>query len=325
MIYLIQTSYYNEDTNTPLRLLKIGYTRDESLNKRLTQYKLHNPRAKLLYTIPGATEEDELKVQYKFKKLLYSDYGREWFVYDNEIIEFFKIHTTLDSLRRLNLPSPQVATQRIISRLIGNFLLIKNERSSDNVDFIDIAKEYEKLFLEFKDYESVPEISNILFKRLGVDISSYSFPLVDSAALCEYNKLRDTRLKLKFLCELSDPETFKFTVPFSHYCYYKVLGSTRLKSLGYNITYIKREYDDLLLEGTIDISERIYSIFTVGEKYLKSEVKEILRNLYESLGISRTPKATDLLDYFETKEGLLPNSVTRKRDRCYEIIKKKEL
>lgn len=323
MIYLIQTSYYDEDTNTPIRLLKIGYTNDDRLNKRLAQYKLHNPRAKLLYTISGATEDDELKVHCKFKKFLYPDYGREWFMYDDEIIEFFKIYTTLDSLRSLNLPSPQVATQKIISRLIGNFLLIKNEQSSDNVDFIDIAREYERLFLEFKDCENVPEISNILSKRLGVDISSYSFPLVDSAALCNYNKLRDTRLKLKFLCELSDPETFKFTVPFSHYCYYKVLGSTRLKSLGYNITYIKREYGDLLLEGTIDISERIYSIFTVGEKYLKSKVKEILKQVYNDLGINRAPKATDLLDYFETKEGLLPNSVTGKRDRCYEIIKKK--
>ena len=43
MIYLIQITYYNETENIPIKLLKIGYTKDENKDIRYSQYKMHNP------------------------------------------------------------------------------------------------------------------------------------------------------------------------------------------------------------------------------------------------------------------------------------------
>lgn len=85
MIYLIETTYYNKETKEILDLLKIGYTEDDNKDKRFTLYKLHNPGYKLLYEISGYDEDIEKRIQYKFKDLLYSKYGREWFYYSDEV------------------------------------------------------------------------------------------------------------------------------------------------------------------------------------------------------------------------------------------------
>jgi len=69
--------------------------------------------------------------------------------------------------------------------------------------------------------------------------------------------------------------------------------------------------------------EDIKSKFQVGNKYSKSEIKEILRTIYESNGYNKTPKANDLEEYFELKECKVLNESTSKRDAGFEIIKEK--
>ena len=86
MIYLIKSAGYDENENL-IHLLKIGYTEDNNRDRRFNAYKLHNPTCKILYELPELTEEDEKNIQYKFRKYLYIDYGREWFEYNYEIEE----------------------------------------------------------------------------------------------------------------------------------------------------------------------------------------------------------------------------------------------
>ena len=38
MIYLIQTTYYDETENISIKLLKLGYTKDENKDTRYSQY-----------------------------------------------------------------------------------------------------------------------------------------------------------------------------------------------------------------------------------------------------------------------------------------------
>ena len=103
MIYLIQSSGYKVGENNSIsyfQLLKIGYTEDSISERRFVLYRLHNPTCQVLYTIPEATEEHEKKLHYRFKDLLYEDYGREWFKYSDEIIDYIK-STTLEELDKL--------------------------------------------------------------------------------------------------------------------------------------------------------------------------------------------------------------------------------
>lgn len=100
MIYLIKSAGYKEEEKEMkyFPLLKIGYTEDNRKEIRYSHYRLHNPTFQVLYEIPGATEDHEKRVQYKFRDLLFSDYGREWFEYNEEIIEFFKNIVSLEEL-----------------------------------------------------------------------------------------------------------------------------------------------------------------------------------------------------------------------------------
>ena len=81
---------------------------------------------------------------------------------------------------------------------------------------------------------------------------------------------------------------------------YLVLGPTRLRSLAYNVTNIKRELG-ILSVGVEEMAKYVYEVFSVGEVLEKPEVKIRLGQLYEKLQYKRTPKATDLEDWFITK------------------------
>ena len=108
MIYLIKSASYNENENY-IDLLKIGYTEDSSKDKRFSQYKMHNPTCKILYEIPDLPEDIEKRIQYKFRDLLYSEYGREWFYYSDEIVNFFK---DIDNIDLESLPKSPMSEKR---------------------------------------------------------------------------------------------------------------------------------------------------------------------------------------------------------------------
>ena len=73
-----------------------------------------------------------------------------------------------------------------------------------------------------------------------------------------------------------------------------------------------------------EIKEKILQTFLVDSRYLKSDIKETLRKIYEELGYSKTPKASDLEEYFEIKECKITNSLG-KQDHGFKILKKKEV
>ncbi len=132
--------------------------------------------------------------------------------------------------------------------------------------------------------------------------------------------------KFKYICSLDD-STISSCLPhlpeiFTNY--YTVLGSERIRALGYNITDMKREYEGVIGNQNIDIKSIILSSFNVGGRYTKTSIKEKLSSIYSSSGYSKTPKATDLENYFEVSVCRIPNKETGKRDAGYEILSIKE-
>lgn len=260
MIYLIETTYYNKETKKVLDLLKIGYTEDSKKDKRFMAYRMHNPGYKLLYEVLGYSEDIEKRIQYKFKDLLYSEYGREWFYYSEDIINFFK---DIDNIDLESLPkSPR--------RREIEFTNLKNE-------VIEIIK---YLFLTKEEYMNYPEnLITILGDKFSVssvldyiktdslinkDLYSKYLDIVKSRETGMYSKddiinqevseflrvytgLTTIYDKLKLLCEyglsqdaiqivlgqINDSDEIK--------SYYTSLNPDRLKTLGYNVTRIKKE------------------------------------------------------------------------------------
>ena len=123
------------------------------------------------------------------------------------------------------------------------------------------------------------------------------------------NSLRDTTSKpfterLKELCESNFPEEVKKTIAqqvsekFDKY--YNILGPERCKANGYRPTDLEREIKALTSKD--NITREFCIRFKVGERYTNADAKAMVGKLYEDLGLShKTPKATDIFEYFEVK------------------------
>lgn len=113
----------------------------------------------------------------------------------------------------------------------------------------------------------------------------------------------------------------KITDP-SFYNFYNYFGTNRCRAL-------KFRYSDmisyLINESKSDIiTSSVYNMFKEGKRYDLKGLKERLAHLYKSLGISTTPKATDINKWFNTKKVVIIDPLTKKRDNGLELISRKD-
>ena len=320
MLYLIESAGYKEDNY--FKLLKIGYTEDSKEDVRFMQYKMHNPTCQVLYTIPEATEDHERRVQYKFKKLLFPDYGREWFKYDQSIVDFFKNIKSLEELERLPKGNSDKKKFLKYKNKVKEILKYISNVSYQDIDkFKDLCEEvYDILGDKIKDKDYVINYFKSRFdnnkienyfkiknsRKTGIycensdlnqEVSkfmriydSYNTKYDKLRLLCEY-ELSNDAIKI-VLAQISDSDEIK--------SYYLALGPQKLYSLGYNITRIRKALgvvvfsDELLLDS-------MYSNFKEGEKYTLINLKNKIGSIYSSINYSRTPKAVDIEKWFDVK------------------------
>ena len=138
--------------------------------------------------------------------------------------------------------------------------------------------------------------------------------------------------KLKMLCEgrlssqaveivlgqMSDSDDIK--------SYYTTLGPDRLRALAYNKTYIKKELGIVMFNHLL-LQNHIYMDFKVGDKLTLSDIKIRLKNIYDEINYKAAPKGSDLENYFEIKECLIPveENGKKKRVRGYELLSQKHV
>ena len=173
------------------------------------------------------------------------------------------------------------------------------------------------------DYESWYTVFNTIMEGAAGEGSSNENV---SIFLGEWKKLSGFYLKMKAICEapLSTLELSYVLekLPIEYKKYYESLGPEKCKALGYKQSELDKYLSDLKLDLS-DLSDKISSEFAISGRYTKSEIKNKLSGIYSGLGYSKTPKASDLEEYFELKDVLLTNKETGKREHGFEIIKKK--
>ena len=69
-----------------------------------------------------------------------------------------------------------------------------------------------------------------------------------------------------------------------------------------------------------NIKDRLISYFKIKSKYTLKDIKYTLGIIYRDLGISKTPKASDLCNYFEVSEVKIYDSVLKKQNKGYLIL-----
>jgi hypothetical protein len=200
----------------------------------------------------------------------------------------------------------------IILKPVLNNLVLVNEIRAFKIQQID----YKDRFTVFSTVHNILTRDDIVnqevseFLRIYTDLNTIYDKL---KLLCEYRLSSDAVSIV--LGQIADSDEIK--------SYYTTLGPDRLKALGYNLTKIKHELGIVTFSQEL-LESSIYSKFKIGDKLKMSDIKLELKNLYDSINYTATPKATDLENYFEIKRCKVTDKITKLRENYFEIIKKKE-
>lgn len=332
MIYLIETTYYNKTTQEIVDLLKIGYTGDSNKQTRYTQYRLHNPLFRILYEIPEATELEEKKLQYYFREYQYGDYGNEWFRYDDKILDYFKDHTTKESL--IDLPDLPGDKRVELSKFRGEVrkaveYVLNVKVDQGVIQLSDALKQVDSLTDRIIDrrirtteslWKYIKDVFDVLpfeYMELDDDIRDEVFEFM--AKFQELTRFID---KMRLLCESSLTDKAKeiilSQIPIEYKTYYLAFGPEKIKSLGYRKDKLDNIMTDHILLRNGEIGKIILSNFSIGNRLSNVEIKDKLKNLYIINGIKISPKATDIMEVFKVKKIKL--SIKDKRVDGLEIL-----
>ena len=186
----------------------------------------------------------------------------------------------------------------------------------------NIIKEQERFnsfsFIYLSSYISLPIINieyTLISKEDFLDkLNSLERVSIDSNRILieqfisefEIDKNFERRIKLlwDFLDKYSDYVSIlevDSRIPRDYTLYYKIIGSLKIKSLGYKESNI-RDYIDQLIKKD-EISGTILLTFFIGNKYTKIYIKEKLQEIYYLFNIKKSAKASDLEEYFFMKRS----------------------
>lgn len=298
MLYLIQVS----DSETNLRLLKIGYS--NNWPHRKSQYMLANPLTKFLEEREG-DEVLERLFHLKYNKYLYPDYGNEWFLYNSEITEEFS----------------KLEKDDLLDFLWNNRGDLLNNTYFDKTNIVKyeiIERLYTGRELDWRN-----KYDNLWDKKLRKEIR-----IDDNSLICgfiaNFDKVSFFHEKMKLYCDFLDQyydllrTTDVYGVPREFQNYVNLLGTKRIKALGYIKKNLENEFQIIISSG--NLKTLISTQFFVGSKLLLRDIKERLQYLYDNLDIKKTAKATDIEEYFEIKDIRIKMEDGR-QSKGYELLK----
>lgn len=100
--------------------------------------------------------------------------------------------------------------------------------------------------------------------------------------------------------------------------WYGKLGYNELKRLNFDEQKVEQEYNSFC--NQVPIAQECRNVFETGRFYTKAEVKRMLQNIYDSLGlIGRKAKSTELGSYLNAKERMITDDEGNRKEG-YEIL-----
>ena len=317
MIYLIRVKYEE------VTLLKIGYTKN--IKKRFSQYMTENPLAELL-----DKREGDKRVEFSLHKFFAKykfDKRNEWFYYDDYIIDNFNIE--LQELYHEKALKEKIEKVRSVSAKLRHYCTFKEVFPETTYSIPWLDKYIEVLGFEKcseLDYDEV-KLTQLLNSILYPPTDSEEDQILQNFLDNEFYFCRTFEGRLKLYCEFRDKNKDNPVIMEGLLCkvtdqrfnqYYNYFGTSGCRAVGFREAPILRFLRDDSKKNLL--REWIYFTFKEGDRYSKAELKEILRGIYQKLSLSRTPKASDLKEYFElskttitTPEGKKNGFILKKR------------
>lgn len=324
MIYVLASSAFKDNSlSEHMNLIKIGYTDDSSKKLRYSQYKLHNPSVIVLYEIPDCGTDIEDQLHQFFSKFRYDMYGREWYYWDEEIIQFFETNKTKEDLIKvLVLPLKKdviIKKKKYYYQIIDTCLKYKIKYGE--LDYLTLIKNnkkdlcYKQLLLS--DFYEKSEIKDYILSYFNISSSDFDLFIKSISTnipeilkfIDDFNSTGYFTDKMKLLCEFCEGKEEKLVdqilnqVPTEYSRFYYLLGPKKIKALCYKkgelIKYEKRLQDIDNKEEVI--IKLIKDEFSIGERLDLPTIKSRIGKVFKDNSIDITPKATLLLDIFEIK------------------------
>ena len=334
MLYLIK-SYGPKGRLEPI--YKVGYT--NSFEKRLNQYFSHNPFIELISVREG-DEELETLIHISLYSLCYRFQrdGRlnEWFIGNLSKIQYI-FHSSKRYLEKvvwrnrdrafsvddINIRSDSFKLLRRLYkeynyRINGNKYITKDDKViKTNTSDLDILF-YKLLLRNFPEDIDIKDAFPDISIELEKEVQNFFFFFFYSTGIfhekmkmyCEFMDLHQGNK------EVSDMIYFKIKDP-KYRDFYNFYGTKGCKAVSYKENKLRIG----MLDTTSDsvLYNTIYTRFKCGERYTSKDLKEILREIYQDLGISRTPKAKDLGEYFKLTKTNITNSTLGKTENGFRL------
>lgn len=317
MIYLIQ-SCYKDDFGQYHDILKIGYCKNSFDKSRRAAYNTHNFGYKFITEREGDEKLETYLHHYFGKYRILS--GSEWFIFNQEIIDkFHSIQYDIKLPREIKLIYEKHIDQinELFSEddkiLIKDILvkwdkILTNYKRSDDFDYRNIRSIIENFIPESERNG----IYNFIYDILISEYETNNNDILQSF-FNQFYKTGIFREKMKLFCEFIDkysenPEVInllylKIKDP-KYREYYSYYGTAGCRAAGYEEKPLKEGLLNLSKEDKLFVV--INNNFKAGDRFTKKDIKNKLGgNIYKDLGITSTPKATDLGKYFKLTRTMI--------------------
>ena len=125
--------------------------------------------------------------------------------------------------------------------------------------------------------------------------------------ITEFNQDRNFERCMRLYCTFLDQYPFLFQIvlkvsdiPTTFHMYYELLGHDGIKSYAYKEYALRNEVEIKLQNPSV--KEAILLNFQPGNKYSNKYIKEKLKEIYNQFNFNKSPKASDLEEYFFLKK-----------------------
>ena len=276
----------------------------------------------------------------------FPDYGKEWFYYDQSIIDYFNTHKVIEDFFDLDYLkdkidySIKITKKKDIADKVVKYLTNFGKLDSSNSisEYIQILEKFSDVSRldEFKAWKIIEEdygiiqdeVISFIDSEINIDIPDPIMSEVDDFMI-KFRSVPYFTDKMKLLCEsgLSDKALSLVLkqVPIDYSTFYTTLGPSKIKSLSYQKSRLMSESNKILNNTKISddvVKNSFLKVFKLGSRITLSEAKSLISKIYLELGLNKTARAKDLEQFFEVKLVKIPKM--DKRADGYEIISKKE-
>ena len=316
MIYVIQSAGYDSKGQF-IDLIKIGYTQNWKNRKEV--YDAHNPTIKILYLSEAGDRADEASLHLYFRKFRFFDYGKEWYVYSNEIIDFFTNFPDFDEMRKsgvlpIVLPDDPESKGKLLKDDLIKSELSGYIKSISQVTGIDINQITQDVLEERLVNDRAFEIYiNTYYPERSDDIKTiYELRKgepnkVELDFINEFCRKSDS-MKLRLLCTdinklpIDSQKVIFALVNHNYSNIISELGKDLLSEINYNFSEAKKRYSSKLFNIS-DLADRVYEEFHSGDhlsdEYIKTKLGEIYREL--DYPETRWPSSKEINKFFATE------------------------